>query len=89
MDGYKLAYVAHNVPLLVVSGLGAPSQVTAREDEEGYRISSEVAPLDTEDSHKLLRYFRKSDAEGLPWNGREHTGRNKFKIKLIGRVTIY
>lgn len=75
------------MPLLVVSGLGQPAGSEIDEDAEGFRITSELLPVENEDSQALLRYFKKSDAEGLAWNGREHTGRNKFKVKIVGRVT--
>lgn len=89
MDGYAPAYVAHNVPLLVVSGLEPlveKGEKVSYEDIEGFHITSEVSPVNSADSQALLGYFRKCDAEGLAWNGREHTGRKKFKVKIVGRV---
>lgn len=84
MDGYAPAYVAHNIPLLIVSGLK-----TAAEKEEksaGTRITSDIPPVETEDAATLLRHFRDGDASNLPWNSREHLGRNKFRVKTVGRV---
>ena len=86
MDGYAPAYVAHNVPLLVVSGLGPSPQNAADLEGDGFRITSEVPPVQTEDAQSLLRYFLNGSANGLAWTGREHTGKNKFKIKTVGRV---
>jgi hypothetical protein len=86
MDGYPPAYVAHNVPLLMVSGLGSAPQNQATLDVEGVRISSDVPPVESEDAQALLRHFQDSDAEGLAWNGREYNGRNKFSVKIVGRV---
>jgi len=89
MDGYAPAYVAHNIPYLVVSGLGVHEKEAARKDG-GVRISSEIPPLETEDAIALLKYFKENDGTNLPWNGREHTGRNKFRVKTTGRVsTLY
>jgi trafficking protein particle complex subunit 11 len=85
MDGYAPAYVAHNVPFLVVSGLGSHSHDAPRKDG-GVRIASEIPPLESEDANTLLRHFKESDASGLAWNGREHSGRNKFRVKTVGRV---
>lgn len=85
MDGYPPAYVAHNIPLLVVSGLG-------RSDDEpelagsGIQITSEIPPVGSKDAEALRRHFQDSDAGDLAWNGREHSGRNKFRVKIIGRV---
>ena len=85
MDGYAPAYVAHNVPLLVVSGLGS-GQYDTKLAAPGTVIVSELPAVETEDALKLLEHFKKRDAVGLPWNADEHIGRNKFKIKVIGRV---
>lgn len=83
MDGYAPAYVAHNVPLLIVSGLG-PAH--ARQDEEGIRVVSEVHTVESDDAQILLRHLIDSDAGGLAWNGREYNGRNRFRVKVVGRV---
>ncbi|EDO00549.1 hypothetical protein SS1G_14419 [Sclerotinia sclerotiorum 1980 UF-70] len=73
MDGYATAWVAHNLPLLVVSGLGAdPSLTNARLKEGGVLITSDIAPLESEDANYILKYFKANNAENLPWNGSEH-----------------
>lgn len=84
MDGYAPAYVAHNLPLLVVSGLG----VSFKEDteQEGTKIASEVPPVDTDDAAALRKHFENGDASQLAWNAQEYNGRNKFKVKAVGRV---
>jgi hypothetical protein len=85
MDGYAPAYVAHNIPLLVVSGLGSSNDQTVF--HEGWtRITSEVPALESADAQVLLKHFTDSDARGLAWNAREHEGRNKFRVKAVGRV---
>lgn len=87
MDGYAPAYIAHNIPLLVVSGLGTdPSPTNARLKEGGVIITSDIAPLESEDAQILLKHFKENDAEGLPWNASEHNEKNKFRVKVIGRV---
>jgi hypothetical protein len=86
MDGYAPAYVAHNVPLLVVSGLGAQLQDKSKLPVGAIRIASEISPVESEDARVLLRHFRDSDAGNLAWNAREHSGRNKFRVKIVGRV---
>lgn len=84
MDGYAPAFVAHNLPLLVVSGLVAHDEPELEND--GIPIASEIPPVESDDARTLLRHFQNSDGGDLAWNGREHTGRNKFKVKTIGRV---
>lgn len=86
MDGYAPAYIAHNVPFLVVSGLGTDHENRTEKLDIGTRISSDIAPLGSDDATALLRYFRERDASDLDWNSREHNGRNKFVIKTVGRV---
>jgi len=86
MDGYEPAYVAHNVPFIVVSGLEASAIIYG--DNEGYafRIASDIPCVDTEDSKVLLKHFRGRDSDGLAWNAREYNGRNKFRIRTVRRV---
>jgi trafficking protein particle complex subunit 11 len=88
MDGYAAAYVAHNVPLLVVSGLDAQIQDKdkLKLPDGAIRIASEIPPVESEDAQVLLRHFRDSDAGDLAWNAREYSGRNKFRVKTVGRV---
>lgn len=87
MDGYDPAYVAHNAPYLVVSGLGVHVKEAPRKDG-GARITSDIPPLETEDAKTLLRHFKDSDASNLAWNSKEHSGRNKFRVKTVGRVVV-
>jgi hypothetical protein len=86
MDGYAPAYVAHNIPLLVVSGLGSQPNENLILENGAIRIASEIPPVESEDAQVLLRHFKDSDAENLAWNAREHSGRNKFRVKIVGRV---
>ena len=82
------AYVAHNIPFMVVSGLGRTRQNSTILDGPGTRIVSEVSPVDSPDAQVLQEFFKDKDAKKLAWNGREHNGRNKFKIKIVGRVRL-
>lgn len=86
MDGYApWAYVAHNLPLLVVSGLAHSDERTVL-SVGGPRISSEIPPVESEDAAVLRRHFKENDGSELSWNSREYSGRNKFKTKIVGRV---
>lgn len=86
MDGYAPAYVAHNVPLLVVSGLSSHLVEETRQTDAGIRLSSEIPPVQSEDATVLLRHFKDNDASDLAWNAQEYSGRNRFRVKVIGRV---
>ncbi|RFU35407.1 hypothetical protein B7463_g999, partial [Scytalidium lignicola] len=89
MDDYAPQYIAHNVPLLFVSGLGSfqtpDSQNEPQLKLEGPQISSSIPVVDTEDARALLKYFKDTDARNLAWNSREHGRQKKFKIKTVGR----
>lgn len=86
MDGYAPAYVAHNVPYLVVSGLGSQPRNHADLKAEGVHIVSDVSPVESDDADALLKHFKDCDAEGSDWNDRDSSARNKFRIKIVGRV---
>lgn len=86
MEGYPPDLVAHNLPLLVVSGFEHVSTNEARPKSVGAQITSEVPPIDSEDAQILLALFKDSDGRNSAWNGREHADRNKFLVELIGRV---
>ncbi len=86
MDGYAPAYVAHNIPLLVVSGLGSQPEGKPYLPQGAIRIASEIPPVESEDGQALLKHFKDSDAGDLAWNAREYSGRNKFRVKTVGRV---
>ena len=86
MEGYAPAYVDHNIPLVLVFGLGSSRGDGVRLQNGGTRISSEIPPVETEDARTLLRHLEDSDASDLAWNGREHNGRNKLRVKAVGRV---
>lgn len=83
MDGYPSAFIEHNIPLLVVSGIGGdarPSKDYPLLEEKGFRITSDAPLIKSDDAQALLKHFTESDAKDAAWNGREHVGRNKFRI---------
>ena len=86
MDGYEPAYVAHNVPFMVVSGLESSPSSDGEAEGHAFRIASNIPCVDNEDAKKLLKLFKDRDGVGLAWNAGEYNGRNKFKISTVGRV---
>lgn len=83
MDGYPSAFIEHNIPLLVVSGIGGDAKLTKEYpllEEKGFRITSDAPLIKSEDAQALLKHFTESDARDAVWNAREHSGRNKFRI---------
>ena len=88
MDGYSPAYVAHNVPLLIVSGLGNPPKLQNDPADHEVLISSDAPPVQGSDVADALRkYCQDNDYQNLAWNAREFNGRSAFKIKVVGRVS--
>ena len=87
MDGYSSAYVAHNVPLLIVSGLANPPLLEEGPEDHRVWISSDAPPVEGSDvADALFKYFQGIDHRDLAWNAREYNGRSAFKIKVVGRV---
>lgn len=94
MEAYPPEYVAHNLPLVVLSGL-SPTQELGSKDEHreifgtGTVISSELPPVDNELGQHLLQDFLSGDGAALAWNSEGARSRNNligFKFKVIGRV---
>ncbi|KAI0421624.1 Gryzun, putative trafficking through golgi-domain-containing protein [Xylaria grammica] len=92
MDGYPPGSLDHNVPFLVVSGLGTNTAKPLPADpelrERGILVRSELSPVDTREARIILRFIQEADATSLPWQSRETSKRYKFKIRTIGREFI-
>lgn len=91
MDGYPPCYVANNIPSIFVSGLGAGPSPELQSTfpgirTRGIRILSEVPELDTEDAALLKQTLLEKDGSEGPWSPRHPQGRNRFKIRAVGRV---
>ncbi|KAI5866212.1 Gryzun, putative trafficking through golgi-domain-containing protein [Durotheca rogersii] len=91
MDDYPAGSLDHNVPFLVVSGLGAAPTKPPLADhdprEHGTLIRSELPSIDSREARTILRYIQEKDAAGLPWNSDsgDTSKKYKFKIRAIGR----
>ncbi|KAI9758139.1 MAG: hypothetical protein M4579_003171 [Chaenotheca gracillima] len=98
MDAYPEQFLAHNLPLIILSGLdGDHAQSTQDVEgssypligETGPRINDESPPVATPTAKELLQCFLKADARGAPWNGktgeRGQTPSIGFRIKGTGR----
>jgi hypothetical protein len=96
MDVYPPDYLAHNLPLIVLSGL-ASSSLDAEPasynypllQENGIRVASNLPPVDSPNAGPLLRYFLELDASHTPWSARtskDAVGSMRFRVKVVGRV---
>lgn len=95
MEAYPSSFVAHNVPLVVLYGLGSQSPHGHEQvpypllEEKGTRITSELPPVTGPNAEELLGIFLELDAQHAAWNGRPGRGKMGtmgFKIKAIGKV---
>ena len=96
MDAYPPDYVAHNLPLVVLSGFSTTEEPEAVQPVHHVlpgrattTITSEIPPVARERAQQLLQTFLSvADGSALPWNGRGLSGRNNvgFRIRTVGRV---
>lgn len=96
MDRFPEDYYLHNLPLLLLSGLGAenhndidPSRKAHNLLQEGgFRIKIDAPLVQGDIAQQLLEAFREHDASNLPWHGQSLASRNGkvFKITSVGRV---
>lgn len=97
MDGYPFHYVVHNLPFVVLFGLGstAPGSRNALEEgypllqEQGIYISSDLPSVTGPAAEELLDCFHNFDAKDAAWNNRPGKGKlgtMGFTYRSVGRV---
>jgi hypothetical protein len=97
MDAYPEDYVAHNLPLVLLSGLGPDTGLSAEDDplgkpssnDEGIKIFSDFPVLTDSTAEELSKVLLDEDGSGAPWNSRHNAGRTGgvgFRVKKVGRV---
>ncbi|KAF2274519.1 uncharacterized protein EI97DRAFT_435057 [Westerdykella ornata] len=95
MDAYPPDYVAHNLPLIVLSGLETADERNAPPPVQHVlpgrattTISSELPPVTGERAQQLLQQFLDADGSHAPWNGRNLDRRANligFRVRAVGR----
>ncbi|KAF2808509.1 uncharacterized protein BDZ99DRAFT_572364 [Mytilinidion resinicola] len=95
MDAYPPEYIAHNLPLIVLSGLGSTPELEAIPPVQdvllGRRstpISSELPPVTGQRADQLLQEFLSTDARDAAWNNVTETRKGAvrgFRIRPVGR----
>ncbi|OJJ49544.1 hypothetical protein ASPZODRAFT_12675 [Penicilliopsis zonata CBS 506.65] len=97
MDAYPEDYVAHNLPLILLSGLEAGCEETAEAgntdypllNERGSQIYSDFPSLSGTIAEELRTVLMEEDASQAPWNSRNETHNEssgiRVQIKSIGR----
>lgn len=96
MEAYPPVYVQHNLPFIVLSGLGTPAELDppppvhdVLSGRAATRTSSEIPPVTGERADQLLQDFLTADGTNAPWNARSTTRRglaHGFRIRTVGRV---
>ena len=102
MDRFPRDYVAHNLPLLLLSGLNTrspdePDQSGKARDflhQGGFRIKVDAPLVGGPLAEQLLQAFSDQDASKVPWHSQAFASRNGrvFKVATAGRVgqrTLY
>lgn len=102
MDAYPPELVAHETPLLLVSGLGSPERWADADSSDAYsypqllqngsRVTSAVVPVTTPAGELLLDYFLKNNSSGI-WAGRTterlKTQTPAWRVRPVGRVSFF
>lgn len=97
MQAFPEHYVSHNLPLIVLSGIGGDEEASSDLadssknflQEGGFRIRRETAPVGGPAADRLLQAFLDNDSSS---NGSESKsaftkdGPGAFRIKKVGRV---
>ena len=94
MDAYPKAYIDHNLPLIVLSGLRADSSTddSSRNPvlaSNGYKLAIDLPVLTGATAETLQKLFLQADVQAGPWNNRSEGGRAGavgFKVTSVGRV---
>ena len=97
MEAFSEDYVRHNLPLILLSGIGRSEEavVDPRErssnllQEGGFRIRTDIPPLTDPAAENVLRAFLAFNSASDAHNGRSTSpkgGPGAFKIKKVGRV---
>ncbi|OAX82087.1 hypothetical protein ACJ72_03562 [Emergomyces africanus] len=102
MDAFPPDYVDHNLPFILLSGLGSDPGPDARDkispddgteypllQESGVQIFSDFPLLTDSTAERVLTALLSEDATSRPWNAKNdgaRTGAVGYKIKRVGRT---
>jgi hypothetical protein len=90
MDAFGNDFIAHNLPLLFISGLktsandhGAPQRQESQEG--GFRVKTDLPVLDTDLATVVRDVISSHDGSTAPW-GPSSAQARLFAIRNVGRV---
>lgn len=96
MEAYPPAYVQHNLPFILLSGLGSQVELEPPASVHSIipgravtRTSSEIPLVTGERADQLLKDFLSTNGTNAPWKARNSSRRDLahgFRIRAVGRV---
>jgi hypothetical protein len=96
MDAYPPEYVLHNLPFIVLSGLGTAPELEPRHSFQDRlpgratsTVSAETPQLTGDRAQQLLQEFLSHDSTRTPWEAHGLDRRDtlaKFRMRAVGRV---
>lgn len=94
MEDFPKEYTEHNLPLVLLSGLGVDSgadggNTQLPRQESGTRIGMQSVECEGERARQLLHKLMQQDGRDHAWNAKAlagPTGTTKYAMKPIGRV---
>ena len=96
MELYPLDYIEHNIPLVVLSGLGgtgwrSDDQLPELYGGHGTTVSSELPLVESENASQLREALLQADRTQRVWKSdakRNGDGLIGFRFKAIGRASL-
>ena len=88
MEDLPTEYTEHNLPLLVLSGLGHDGDSSV-ENSSGTRLAIQTPDCEGERASNLRQQFVARDGSGFAWNANTLPGPNgslNYRMQPIGRV---
>ncbi|KAF1840997.1 uncharacterized protein K460DRAFT_347520 [Cucurbitaria berberidis CBS 394.84] len=95
MDAYPSDYVQHNLPFILLSGLGSSKELDSPPPVQNVlpgravtTVSPETPPVTGDRAEELLREFLSADGTNAPWNGRASGQKgitHGLRIRAVGR----
>lgn len=89
MEDYPPEYTEHNLPLVLLSGLGHEESFSNRNGGSGTKLAIQTPECEGERASHLLQQFLSRDGALSAWNSSTLPGPNgsiKYRMQPIGRV---
>ena len=93
MEAYPLDYTAHNLPLVVLSGLcPAPEETDDLVSSRGPLVKAQLPLVQSERREQILQEFLSAEGSDEQWSNRPTRARNGqtqlvgYKFRAVGRV---